>query len=82
VGVRREIRPQLVLSGSDLDRIFPVSGFTIGYVCDLTHGNGIDIGLRGQFTLNDMPLVWGGVMEVICPIRWKVYCEYDERGGK
>ncbi|HEY2104043.1 MAG TPA: heavy metal-binding domain-containing protein [Chthoniobacterales bacterium] len=46
---------ELVLMGTDLDRIFPVSGYTIGYVRDLTHGSGIDIGLGGQFTLNDMP---------------------------
>ena len=46
---------ELVLTGNDLDRIFPVSGYTIGYVRDLTHGSGIDIGLGGQFTLNDMP---------------------------
>jgi hypothetical protein len=46
---------ELVLTGNDLDRIFPVSGYTIGYVRDLTHGKGIDAGLGGQFTLNDMP---------------------------
>ncbi|MEY2491391.1 MAG: hypothetical protein QOH24_342 [Verrucomicrobiota bacterium] len=46
---------ELVLAASDLDRIFPVSGYTIGYVRDLTHGKGIDVGLGGQFTLNDMP---------------------------
>ncbi|HEY2614175.1 MAG TPA: heavy metal-binding domain-containing protein [Chthoniobacterales bacterium] len=46
---------ELALIGDDLDRIFPVAGYTIGYVRDLTHGNIIDIGLGGQFTLNDMP---------------------------
>lgn len=46
---------ELVLTDGDLNRIFPVSGYTIGYVRDLTHGNGIDVGLGGQFTLNDMP---------------------------
>ena len=46
---------ELVLTGNDIDRIFPVSGYTIGYVRDLTHGSGIDVGLGGQFTLNDMP---------------------------
>jgi heavy metal-binding protein len=46
---------ELVLTEGDLNRIFPVSGYTIGYVRDLTHGNGIDVGLGGQFTLNDMP---------------------------
>ena len=46
---------ELVLDEIDHDRIFPVSGYTIGYVRDLVHGRGIDIGLGGQFTLNDMP---------------------------
>jgi heavy metal-binding protein len=46
---------ELVLDEIDHDRIFPVSGYTIGYVRDLTHGKGIDVGLGGQFTLNDMP---------------------------
>jgi hypothetical protein len=46
---------ELVLSGEDLHTIFPVSGYTIGYVHDIRHGEGIDIGLGGQFTLNDMP---------------------------
>jgi len=46
---------ELVLSGADESRIFPVSGYTIGYVRDLSHGNGIDIGLGTQFTINDRP---------------------------
>jgi len=46
---------ELVLDEIDHDRIFPVSAYTIGYVRDLVHGRGIDIGLGGQFTLNDMP---------------------------
>jgi Heavy metal binding domain len=46
---------ELLLSGSDIDSIFPVSGYSIGYVRDLTHGKGIDVGLGGEFTLNDMP---------------------------
>ncbi len=46
---------ELVLDEIDPDKIFPVSGYTIGYVRDLVHGRGIDIGLGGQFTLNDMP---------------------------
>jgi hypothetical protein len=28
---------------------------SIGYVCDLSHGNGLDIGLGTQFTINDRP---------------------------
>lgn len=46
---------ELVLDEVDHDRIFPVSAYTLGYVRDLTHGRGIDVGLGGQFTLNDMP---------------------------
>lgn len=46
---------ELVLDPVDESRIFPVSGYTIGYVRDLSHGNGIDIGLGTQFTINDRP---------------------------
>ena len=46
---------ELVLDEDDHDRIFPISGYSIGYVRDLTHGKGIDVGLGGQFTIYDMP---------------------------
>jgi hypothetical protein len=46
---------ELVLDEVDHSRIFPVSGYTIGYVRDLMHGDGMDVGLGGQFTINDMP---------------------------
>ena len=46
---------ELVLNEIDQDEIFPISGYTIGYVRDLTHARGIDVGLGGQFTLYDMP---------------------------
>ncbi len=46
---------ELVLDETDHDHIFPVSGYTVGYVRDLVHGRGIDVGLGGQFTLSDMP---------------------------
>jgi len=46
---------ELVLKPPDESGIFPVSGYTIGYVRDLSHGNGIDIGLGAQFTFNDRP---------------------------
>ena len=49
-------------SGHELDlneaahtRIFPVAGYTLGYVRDLSHGKGIDIGLGTQFTINNRP---------------------------
>ena len=43
---------ELVLREVDHHRIFTVNAASIGYVRDLTHGKGIDIGLGGQFTLN------------------------------
>ena len=46
---------ELVLAGADLEDIFTVNAVSIGYVRDLTHGNKIDIGLGGQFTLNFWP---------------------------
>jgi Heavy metal binding domain len=46
---------ELVLPGTDLARIFPVSAYSVGYVRDLSHGNKIDIGLGAQFTVNDWP---------------------------
>jgi hypothetical protein len=46
---------ELVLKPPDQSDIFPVGGYTIGYVRDLSHGNGIDIGLGTQFTFNDRP---------------------------
>jgi hypothetical protein len=46
---------ELVLDPPDESRIFPVGGYTIGYVRDLTHGDGLDIGLGTQFTFNDRP---------------------------
>ena len=46
---------ELVLNAPDESDIFPVSGYTIGYVRDLSHRNGIDIGLGTQFTINDRP---------------------------
>jgi len=46
---------ELVLAKADEGKIFPVSAYTIGYIRDLSHGKGIDIGLGGQFTINDRP---------------------------
>jgi hypothetical protein len=46
---------ELVLDPLDESRIFPIGGYTIGYVRDLSHGNGVDIGLGTQFTINDRP---------------------------
>ncbi len=46
---------ELVLKPPDESHVFPVSGYTIGYVRDLSHGNGLDIGLGTQFTINDRP---------------------------
>jgi len=46
---------ELVLDPPDESRIFPIGGYTIGYERDLSHGNGVDIGLGTQFTFNDRP---------------------------
>jgi hypothetical protein len=46
---------ELVLDEIDYERIFPINAYTVGYVRDLTHGRGIDVGLGGQFTIHDVP---------------------------
>jgi hypothetical protein len=46
---------ELVLDEVDHERVFPVNAYTLGYVRDLSHGKGIDVGLGGQFTINDIP---------------------------
>lgn len=46
---------ELALTKADLDRIFGVSGYAIGYVHDFSHGKGIDVGLGGQFTIYTRP---------------------------
>jgi len=46
---------ELVLSGSDIERIFTVSGYTLGFVHDFIYNRGLDVGLGAQFTINDMP---------------------------
>jgi hypothetical protein len=46
---------ELVLKPADESEIFPVSGYSLGYVRDLSHGNGLDIGLGTQFTINNRP---------------------------
>ena len=46
---------ELVLNEAADTRIFPVGAYTLGYVRDLSHGNGVDIGLGAQFTINNSP---------------------------
>lgn len=46
---------ELVLDPIDEERVFPVNAWTVGYVRDLSHGNGIDVGLGGQVTINGSP---------------------------
>ncbi len=46
---------ELVLTGSDLERIFGVQSWSIGCVHDFAHGRGLDVGLGGQFTLYVKP---------------------------
>jgi hypothetical protein len=46
---------ELVLDEIDHEREFPINAFTVGYVRDLTHAKGIDVGVGGQFTIYDVP---------------------------
>jgi Heavy metal binding domain len=46
---------ELVLNATADTRIFPVGAYTLGYVRDLSHGNGLDVGLGTQFTINNRP---------------------------
>src|SRR5437763_12574914 len=46
---------ELVRDTDDEEPISPLNGHTLGYVRDLSHGNGIDIGLGGQVTINNVP---------------------------
>jgi hypothetical protein len=46
---------ELVLNEIDHRKIFPLNAVSLGYVRDLTHGDKIDIGLGGQFTVNIWP---------------------------
>jgi hypothetical protein len=46
---------ELVLDAADEERVFPINAYTAGYVRDLAHGGGIDVGLGGQVTINDVP---------------------------
>jgi hypothetical protein len=45
----------LVLNAAAGTRIFPVGAYTLGYVRNLSHGNGMDIGLGTQFTITNRP---------------------------
>jgi outer membrane receptor protein involved in Fe transport len=46
---------ELVLDEVDHEKVFPIDAWTLGYVRDLSHGNGIDVGLGAQFTIHDVP---------------------------
>jgi hypothetical protein len=46
---------ELVLDEIDHDTVFPINAFSVGYVRDITHGRGIDVGLGGQITIHDVP---------------------------
>jgi Heavy metal binding domain len=46
---------ELVLTGANLAKIFPIYAASFGYVHDFTHGGGIDVGLGGQFTIDERP---------------------------
>ena len=42
-------------TAADLAKIFPIYAASFGYVRDLSHGTGIDIGLGAQFTIDHRP---------------------------
>ena len=44
-----------MLDEIDHDTVFPINAFSVGYVRDITHGRGIDVGLGGQITIHDVP---------------------------
>jgi hypothetical protein len=46
---------ELILNAAADARVFPGGAYTLGYVRDLSHGNGIDVGLGTQFTINRQP---------------------------
>ena len=46
---------ELVLHRTDFQKIFPIFAASLGYVRDLTHGNGLDFGLGAQFTIDRRP---------------------------
>lgn len=46
---------ELVLNSADLEKIFPIYAASFGYVHDFTHGDGIDVGLGAQFTIDHRP---------------------------
>ncbi|MBV9009883.1 MAG: hypothetical protein JO354_12080 [Verrucomicrobia bacterium] len=46
---------ELVLPEEFHDEIFPLYSASFGYVRDLTHAKGIDVGLGGQFTISHRP---------------------------
>src|SRR5689334_3729177 len=46
---------ELVLRGSDEEKIFPIFAASFGYVHDFTHGDGLDVGLGAQFTIDHRP---------------------------
>ena len=46
---------ELVLGGSDQEKIFPIFAASFGYVHDFTHGDGLDVGVGAQFTVDDRP---------------------------
>jgi len=46
---------ELVLEGSDEEKIFPIFAASFGYVHDFTHGDGLDVGLGAQFTIDHRP---------------------------
>jgi Heavy metal binding domain len=64
---------ELVLDEIDHEKEFPIKAFTIGYIRDLSHGKGIDVGLGGQFTIHDVPAGLDRYYGDDVPIAFQVY---------
>jgi hypothetical protein len=46
---------ELNLAESDHDRKFNVGAYTVGYLRDISHNKGIDVGVGGTITVNTKP---------------------------
>ena len=60
---------ELVLPGFDEKKIFPIFTASFGYIHDFTHGDGLDVGLGAQFTIDDRPDDWNRYLRRQCWIR-------------
>ena len=52
---------ELVLSGANEHRVFNVGSYALGYVRDLKHGDGLDVGVGAQVTFGNNPAQLSGL---------------------